>query len=132
MNTFGNWTRHDVDAHNQRVKSSGSVGNSTEELRPPAGQPAESGLHDYILEFWHARGWLAVHSRMDRKTTQAVGTSDFILVCPKTVAFVECKRAPKKPTSEQLAFLAHVRKMGWPNAIVYSIEEFHNFIDPLL
>ena len=141
MNPFRHWTQHDVGQFNAKTAKQSTPGEqtptptgSTAGATPASGSPLsyESDLHDYILDFWHARGWLDIHSRMDRKTTTAKGVSDFILVCPAFVAFVECKRKGKEPTKEQLAFLAHVKKMGWPNAVVYSQEEFHAFIDPLI
>lgn len=89
---------------------------------------AESEIHDYILSYCHSRGWLAIHSRMDRRTTTAKGISDFICITPKTVVFVECKMPGKKPTPEQRAFLTAIRVLGWPNAVVHSIDEFDSFI----
>jgi hypothetical protein len=139
---FGNWQAHDVEIRNAMVAAAKQSTRGTQ--RPlstsvtAGATPAtpslslESELHEYILDWCHIKGWLAIHSRMDKKATQAKGVSDFILVCPNTVAFVECKKRGNKPTKEQLQFLAHVKKMGWPNAVVYSKEEFHLFIDPLI
>jgi hypothetical protein len=145
MNIFGNWTAHDVEQFNAKVEAAkqsqggARAGESwidacTGDSATPdrAIPPLESKLHEYILDFWRNKGWLAIHSRTDKRTTQAKGVADCILICPKTVVFVEVKRKPNKPTKEQLAFLAHVKKMGWPNAVVYSKEEFHQFIDPLI
>lgn len=92
----------------------------------------ESDLHDYILDVCRARGWLAIHSRMDRPTTTALGVSDFIIVTPKTVCFVEAKRKGGKPTPKQRGFLAAVGALGWPNAIVHSQEEFEEFLKKVL
>lgn len=89
----------------------------------------ESVLHDYILKYAHDRGWLAVHSRMDLPTTTAVGTSDFILVTPRTVYFIEAKRRGGKLTPKQLAFLTAIAVLGWPQAVVHSQEEFLNFME---
>ena len=139
MNVFGGWKDSDVELHNQRVAAGKQSTPGVEPTPTAAGAtPAsrsvslEASLHAYIEEWWRSKGWLLVHSRMDRATTTAKGVSDFILVCPKTVLFVECKRPGGKPTKEQLEFLAHVRKIGWPNAVVYSKEEFHAFVDPLI
>lgn len=93
----------------------------------PSDDP-ESALHDYILEYAHSRGWLAVHSRMDRPTTTAVGVSDFVLITPKTVYFVEAKRPGRKCTPQQRAFLAAVSVLGWPQAVVHDRAEFDAFI----
>ena len=85
-------------------------------------------MHDYILEYCHSRHWLAVHSRMDKPTTTALGVSDFIIVAPRFVAFVEAKRPGKKPTPKQLAFLHAIGSLGWPTAVVHSKDEFDQFI----
>jgi hypothetical protein len=95
-------------------------------VRPPL--DPESKLHDHILEYVHSRGWLAVHSRMDRRTTTAKGVSDFIIITPKTVYFIECKRKGGKLTKEQQAFLTAIRVLGWPEAVVYSTAEFDAFM----
>ena len=120
--------RHQIEA---RRTISETWGNAI--TAPPAASPAsddpESALHDYILEYAHKRGWLAIHSRMDRRTTTARGVSDFILITPKTVLFVECKRKGNKPTDEQRAFLAAVRVLGWPGTVVWSKEEFELFME---
>lgn len=138
------WLTHEINDPRTRARieqALGAGGNAKSTIQEPpvlsgghAARPSlpESDLHDYILDWWHEKGWLAIHSRMDQRTTTAKGVSDFILVCPRTVLFVECKRPGKKPTPEQLAFLAHVQKMGWPNAVVTSREEFHQFIEPLI
>lgn len=90
---------------------------------------SESDLHDDILEWVRVRGFLAIHSRMDRRTTTAKGVADFIIVTHRNVYFIECKRPGKKPTVEQAAFLAHVQKLGWPNAVVHSMQEFTEFMN---
>ena len=104
-------------------------GNSTAGQHTPAARAdLESDLHDFILEHAHSRGWLCVHSRMDRPTTTAVGVSDFIIVTPKTVLFVEAKRPGKKTTPKQEAFLMAVRCLGWPTAVVHTQEEYLTFV----
>lgn len=103
----------------------------TEKQRvPPKDVPniAESELHEKIAEYCRLKGWLAVHSRMDKPTTQALGVTDFIVVRPCTVLFIEVKRKGRKPTMEQLAFGAQIKKLGWPHAVVYSFQEFLNFV----
>lgn len=88
----------------------------------------ESALHDFILEYAHSKGWLPVHSRMDRPSTVAVGVCDFILITPDNVYFVEAKRRGGKPTPKQQAFLTAVRCLGWPATVLHSREEFLAFM----
>jgi hypothetical protein len=114
------------------VPENSAVNRQSERSASPGRPLLESDLHDEIMEFCKARGWLCVHSRTDKKTTTAKGVCDCIIVTPKIVAFVECKRKGNKPTLEQLAFLRHVQKMGWPNAVVYNMSEFLVFMDKWL
>lgn len=84
----------------------------------------ESDLHEQILDYCRSKGWRAVHSRMDKKTTTDLGVPDFIISAPGRVFFIEAKRKGRKPTPEQLAFMAHVRNHGHPCGVVYSFQEF--------
>lgn len=88
------------------------------------GPDRESDLHDQIMDYCRGRGWLAVHSRMDKRTTQQKGVSDFIIITPVRVFFVECKRVGQKLTPDQLAFAAQIKKLGWPHAVVHNMAEF--------
>lgn len=88
------------------------------------GPDRESELHDDILAFCRRKGWLVVHSRMDRRTTQQAGVSDFIIISPDWAWFVEAKRPGQKLRLEQAAFRAQVLKLGWPHAVVHNLQEF--------
>lgn len=65
---------------------------------------------------------------MDQPSTQAKGVADFIIFTPQTVLCVECKQPGKKLTMEQLAFAAQVSKLGWPHKVVYTFNEFLDFV----
>lgn len=84
----------------------------------------ESELHDQILDYCKGKGWLCIHSRMDRKSTQQKGVSDFIVVTPISPYFVEAKRRNQKLRPEQAAFRAQILKLGWPHAVVYCLQDF--------
>ncbi len=127
MNVFGGWTDTDVILHNRRVAGRSVPVEEAKGAGP--GPDLEADLHDSILDFCKARGWLAIHSRMDKKTTTALGVSDFIIVTPKTVLFVEAKRKGNKPTPKQRGFLMAVSALGWPNAVVYSMSEFTQWVE---
>ena len=100
-----------------------------EKLHAPSDEP-ESTLHYAILDYCRGKGWLCVHSRMDRRTTTAVGISDFIIVAPQAVWFIECKRPGQKLRPEQAAFRAQILKLGWPHATVHSMAEFLQAVEP--
>lgn len=101
--------------------------------RPPddIGDQPESRLHEQIMDYCRSKGWLCIHSRMDRPTTQQRGVADCIVITPRTVAFVELKRKGRKCSMDQLAFAAQVKKLRWPHAVVYTLEEFTGFMATL-
>jgi hypothetical protein len=92
----------------------------------PKGEPvkSESDLHDAIIALCKERGWYYVHSRMDRRHTNAVGTPDFIIAMDKgRVAFLECKSAGGKATTEQLSALVWLQKLGHRADIVTNMDD---------
>lgn len=56
------------------------------------------------------------------------GFPDLQLIGHGWVAYVETKIHPRKPTSEQLAWLELLNKRNIPATCVYSLEEFVDFI----
>jgi len=92
----------------------------------------ERDLHDQIERLARARGWLVSHARMDRASTIAVGFPDFVIFQPNGRAvFLECKRPGGKATPEQLATLAHARKLGFVAEIVESLDAALAVLAPL-
>lgn len=85
----------------------------------------ESDLHDQILAECRRRGWLAIHSRMDKRTTNRVGTPDFIIAMNNgQTLFIEVKAKGKKLSTEQAATMAWLLKLGHSPKLVYSLNEF--------
>lgn len=87
---------------------------------------SESDLHDHVIEWCRAHALYVVHSRMDRRTTQARGVPDFIIAFPHGVTlWLELKRLKQKPTPEQsgslmaLGVLGHINTVSdnWPHAL---------------
>lgn len=98
---------------------------------PPVGEPVpiESELHDEIIRVCKCRGWFYVHARMDKRTTQACGTPDFIIADGNGETYwIECKRKGSKPTPEQLATICHLRHNGHIAGIVTNMAEFWKLI----
>ena len=88
---------------------------------------SESSLHDAIIEECRRRGWIAFHSRMDRKTTRQKGECDFHCLLPNGfVIFVECKSRKGKLSIEQQAMAAWMKKLGHKMHIVRTLDEFQN------
>jgi hypothetical protein len=89
----------------------------------------ESDLHDQIIQFCKDKGWYYVHSRRDKRTTNQVGCPDFILAGEMgNTYWVECKRKGGKPSTAQLAAMAHLNKLRHCAGIVSSMSEFMELI----
>lgn len=114
-NPFAGWRIEDV--HRQNAKAAGRS-----PVSPPSKSKAaerERDLHDDIEALCKSRGYLYRHDRMDRPTTGQVGFPDFAIFMPGSkVCFLECKAKRGKATVEQLANLAHARKLGFTAEIV--------------
>lgn len=93
--------------------------------RPEADDGSESDLHDKIHAECRRRGWVVVHSRMDRPTTSACGVCDFIIFRDGgNVLCVECKSRTGKLSLGQSAFIAAMHKNGHNVRIVRSYRDF--------
>lgn len=91
----------------------------------------EAELHEQIAEYCRAHGWLAFHSRMDKKTGRTLGEPDFVIWAesPK-VYLLECKRPGGKLSPVQNQTIAWLAKLGWPVHVVTSFEEFLAVVHP--
>ena len=110
----------EVDRHQARI----GCGSATE---TPKGKPAEieAELHQEILDYCRGRGWPVVHSRMDRPSHLAIGTPDFVIARGGGMTlWIEAKAKRNKPTMEQRAWLAALKRVGHPAYVVYSFDEF--------
>jgi len=86
----------------------------------------EAVLHEQILDYCQQQEWLVIHSRFDKRTTFTTpGVSDFVIIRHDAKPLIiEAKAKYRKPTPDQLAFIAHARKLGCIAGVVGSFEEF--------
>lgn len=90
----------------------------------------ESEIQDQIEAECRRRGWYVVRSRMDRPTTTALGTPDFIVAIDAgRTLWVEVKRQGQKLRPEQAGAQAWLHKLGHLAAVVHSLEEFMTWIE---
>lgn len=99
----------------------------------------ESDLHDQIEAELKRRRWYYVHSRTDRKTTQAKGCPDFIIATgaeatsggykrsPRTY-WIEVKKRGGKLSPEQNVVQHVLTALEHHHAVVYSFQEFLDII----
>lgn len=89
----------------------------------------EVDLHDQILDVCRRRGWYVVHSRMDMRTTTAVGVPDFVIAGHDgRTWWIEAKAAKGKLTPEQQAAQLWLRTLGHTYDVVRSIAEFEEMV----
>ena len=84
----------------------------------------ERELHKLIANELLRRVIFAIHSRMDRKSTQALGTPDWCFVVAGKPVAVECKTATGQLTKEQKAVSVLMMHNGWCYNVVRSFDEF--------
>lgn len=105
--------------------------------RTDSGCYYESELHKQINDECSRRGWLVIHSRMDKKTTNGVGTPDFVIYGSQgssegtqypVVFTVEAKSRTGKLRPEQAAMIAQAARFGHTIHVVRSFEEFLKLI----
>jgi hypothetical protein len=98
-------------------------------LAPANAVARESELHDDILSDCKNRGWLVVHSRMDMRTTTAVGVPDFVIMGDRgRVWWIECKSCGGKLTPEQQAFHAMAKNLGHEVHTVWNFTKYYAIV----
>jgi len=131
------WTPEGIDLHNARVLAgrlrkplpdAPKASNSLPALDLPSFDGLEKDIHAKIIEECGKRGWYFIHSRTDKRTTQAIGTPDFVIATFTAVWFIEVKRKGTKPTREQAAIGIFLKHLGKNHAVVYSVEEFLSIV----
>lgn len=91
------------------------------------GVEREADLHEQITRECRHRGWVIVHSRMDRRTTTAVGVTDFVIAADGGRTFwIEAKTRTGKLTREQQATIHWLQSLGHAASVVRSLEDFLN------
>lgn len=101
----------------------------TRQPAPQDAEPLEADLHDKIDAECRRRGWVTVHSRMDRATTTAVGLCDFIIFADGGVVInIECKSRSGKLSLPQLSFIAAMKRCGHEVHTVRSFSEFMRIV----
>jgi len=113
-------TSQQVAEHQARVAKA-----VPQECASAASGGRESKLHDEIIAHCKKMGWYFVHSRMDKRSTNAVGTPDFIIAAKGGMTFwIEAKAKGGKPTPPQRDANYWLNMLGHRAAIVWTFEEF--------
>ncbi len=93
----------------------------------------ESDLHRSILAECKARGWIALHGDMRRKTHRTPGEPDFVILAEKEkTILIECKSENGTVTPAQLEMVYRAARLGHRIRIVRSVREFVAVIEAVV
>ncbi len=83
----------------------------------------EKELQNQIENFLRLRGITAIRSGMHRKTSNNLGTPDFLFAIWGRAVALECKLPGRHPTEDQKRVMAGLVKDGWYVKIVHTLDE---------
>lgn len=97
-----------------------------------AAEGPEEDLHNAILKFCKAMGWLAFHGSMKHRTKRTLGEPDFTIVMPGgRVIFIECKTEKSDLSDKQREIAEQAARLGHTVHIIRSVAGFRALIDSL-
>jgi hypothetical protein len=88
----------------------------------------EKELHNDFINFLHLHDLDFCHPRGDKKSTIAVGRSDFLVWHKTFICFVEFKASWGRLSDAQKAFIARQEAKGTPILVTKSLVEAMNFV----
>lgn len=90
------------------------------------------GLHRPIIAECKRRGWKYVHSNPTKPTTIGEGVCDFIIYADGGRVFnIECKSKTGKLSTEQLAFIHWLKKLGHETHVITGMSEFFQIVNAI-
>jgi len=92
----------------------------------------ESDLHESIMSYCNSQWprWKFRHARMDRATTETLGTEDFTIFLPRNITLhFECKKKGGKLTDDQQIWRKELSMLGHEVHVIQSFEDFLNVIE---
>lgn len=104
------------------VKTSGEIAEKIEVEN-------ERELQNQCANLLRLRSIWFFQSRMDRRTTNPVGTPDFLFAVKGTPIAVECKIGAGILSREQEDSMYHMAKNGWICAVVRSVKMLKDLLD---
>jgi hypothetical protein len=99
------------------------------EITAKAAAKLERQLHDQIADYLRMKGIrIAIHSRMDKRPTNQVGTPDFLFAYHRRPVAVEVKRPGCKPTEDQARIMRQMAEDGWMVRVVHGVEDVKSLL----
>lgn len=113
-------------------KRIGKAGRTTAQIVEANTIKSEKELQRQCVALLRLRGIFVIVSRMDRKTSNQVGTPDLIfslmrenVVIGRPCAF-ECKLKGNKPTPEQEKVMGQMASNGWTVRVIHTVEQMRD------
>lgn len=124
------WTSEELRIHEQtKALKSAEV---RQKMAAKADAMAEKELHKQIEQWLRMKGVRCiVHSRTDKKTTQAKGVPDFLFMMRGNAFAIEVKIGNNQLTKEQEAWLVDAAVDGWICRVVRSLDQLICVCSPL-
>lgn len=124
------WTNQEVRIYEQsKALKSPEV---RQRMAVKADAIAEKELHRQIEQWLRMKGVRCiVHSRTDKRTTQAKGVPDFLFVMRGNAFAIEVKVGNNQLTKEQEAWLVDAAVDGWICRVVRSLDQLICVCSPL-
>ncbi len=91
----------------------------------------EKELQSQIDNWLRLHGITAIRARMDRRTSNNLGTPDFLFAVQGRAVALEAKLPGREPTEDQRRVMAGLAKDGWKVAVVHSLDEARTVIEAL-
>lgn len=104
------------------VKTSGEIAEKIEAEN-------ERELQNQCANLLRLRSIWFFQSRMDRRTTNPVGTPDFLFAIHGVPIAVECKTDSGKLRDEQEDTMSHMTQNGWRCVVIRSVQEMKVVLD---
>ena len=110
----------------------GACGRLPEEVLDISCAKIEKDLQKQIAGLFALRNVWCVHSRMDRATTNQVGTPDFLFAIGGRACAFEAKVQGRKLSDDQRIVRAAMEKDGWCYWVVTSYAEALDVVNALM
>ena len=107
-------------------KPLGKGGRTLEEIAVAHDIKSEKQLQQRCIAMLRLKGYFVIVSRMDRRTSNQIGTPDLIFAVKGQACAFECKLPNNTPTQDQIRVMNHMFNNGWKVRVIHSEEEMRD------
>ena len=107
-------------------KRIGKAGRTTAQIVEANTIKSEKELQRQCVALLRLRGIFVIVSRMDRRTSNQVGTPDLLFAINGVPHAFECKLKGNKPTPEQEKVMGQMASNGWTVRVIHTVEQMRD------